>query len=77
MLRSTLALFLAAVVAVAISAAPAAASSPSSAPLIAGYWHDFLDHWTAVFQKQNGVVMGALAFGAVCLFIITRGKWKK
>ena len=43
----------------------------------AGYWSGFLDHWRGVFQQQNGVVMGALLVGAVCLFIITRGKWKK
>lgn len=43
----------------------------------AGYWQGFLDHWGGVFQKQNGVVMGALLIGVVCLFIITRGKWKK
>ena len=30
-----------------------------------------------MFQKQNGVVMGVLGVGAVSLFIITRGKWKK
>jgi len=46
-------------------------------PLFAGYWSDFLDHWAGVFQKQNGVVMGAILVGVVCLFIITRGKWKK
>ena len=30
-----------------------------------------------VFQKQNGVVLVVLGVGAVALFIITRGKWKK
>ena len=36
----------------------------------------FVEHWTGVFQKQNGIVLGTLLIGAVCLFIITRGKWK-
>jgi hypothetical protein len=46
-------------------------------PLFAGYWTAFYDHWAGVFQQQNGVVMLTLGIGLVCLFIITRGKWKK
>ncbi len=55
----------------------AARASAAETPLIAGYWTDFYDHWVRVFQQQNGVVMGTLAFGVVCLFVITRGKWRK
>ncbi|QJW93955.1 hypothetical protein [Frigoriglobus tundricola] len=69
-----------AVLALFVAAAPARAAGAEAgarAPLFAGYWANFLEHWTGVFQKQNGVVMGALFLGAVCLFIITRGKWRK
>ncbi|AMV29167.1 hypothetical protein VT84_32530 [Gemmata sp. SH-PL17] len=68
------ALFALALCTAALFARPAGASDT---PLIAGYWTDFYDHWAGVFQQQNGVVMGALVFGGVCLFIITRGKWRK
>lgn len=54
-----------------------AAHAAPATPLLAGYWSGFLEHWSGVFQKQNGVVMGALVLGAICLFIITRGKWRK
>lgn len=57
-----------------------AGSARAGAPtpvLFAGFWGEFLDHWRGVFQKQNGIVMGTLLMGAVCLFIITRGKWRK
>ncbi|MBY0459302.1 MAG: hypothetical protein K2V38_18385 [Gemmataceae bacterium] len=64
--------------AVALALATAApAGAADGAPLFAGYWSDFLDHWRGVFQQQNGVVMGALGVGVICLIIITRGKWKK
>ena len=65
--------------AIAITAAPAyATSTPSTVgPLLGGYWSDFLDHWSGVFQKQNGIILAALGLGAVSLLIITRGKWKK
>jgi hypothetical protein len=56
-------------------ASPAAASD--GAPLFGGYWSQFVNHWTGYFGKQNGVIMFALGLGAVSLFIITRGKWKK
>lgn len=76
MIPRTLVLFGLAALAVLLAAAPApAADGPP--PLVASYWEGFIDHWSGVFQKQNGVVMGALVVGAVCLFIITRGKWKK
>jgi hypothetical protein len=73
-LRS-LALFLLATFLLLALASPAVAAD--CAPLIASYWPEFLDHWASMFQKQNGIVMLAIAVGAVCLFIITRGKWKK
>ena len=41
------------------------------------YWRGFVDFWTNSLRKQNGVVLFALGVGAVSLFIITRGKWKK
>jgi hypothetical protein len=64
--------------ALAITATPAfATSSPSAGPLFGGYWSEFMEHWGGVFKKQNGVIMAALGLGAVSLFIITRGKWKK
>jgi hypothetical protein len=44
---------------------------------LASYWSGFLDHWSGAFKKQNGIVMFALLVGAVCLFVITRGKWRK
>lgn len=58
-------------------AGPARAAEAATPALFAGYWSEFLDHWRGVFQKQNGIVMGTLAMGAICLLIITRGKWRK
>jgi hypothetical protein len=72
-----LVLFPLAVLAVALTAAPAVAAEPGTPVFAASYWDGFLEHWTAVLQKQNGVVMAALLVGALCLFIITRGKWRK
>ncbi|MDB5307625.1 MAG: hypothetical protein JWO38_1827 [Gemmataceae bacterium] len=70
-----------------LSTGPAAAAGPSLpsgpppaatvAPVFAGYWHEFIDHWVGALKKQNGVIMVALGIGAVSLFIITRGKWRK
>jgi hypothetical protein len=60
-----------------VFAAPAFAAESSSATLFGSYWQDFLDHWGEVLQQQNGIVMGVLAVGALALFIITRGKWRK
>jgi len=72
-------LLLLAVLAVVLSAGPVAAGETvsSSAPLLASYWNGFVEHWMGVFQKQNGIVMLTLVVGAACLFIITRGKWRK
>ena len=64
------------------TAGPAAAGTGPGTPAalvgnFGSYWEGFLDHWRGVFQKQNGIVMATLLLGAVCLFVITRGKWKK
>jgi spermidine/putrescine-binding protein len=82
MMLRTLALFLLATLAVALTADPVAASAtqitaPAHAPLFADYWDGFVEHWSKAFKKQNGIIMTALLVGAVCLFIITRGKWRK
>ena len=45
--------------------------------MFGGYWTGFWEHWGGYFKQQSGVVMIALGVGAVSLFIITRGKWKK
>lgn len=58
-----------------LTALPAAAADSSA--LVAGYWTEFYEHWAGVLKQQNGVVMATLGLGAVCLFIITRGKWRK
>jgi hypothetical protein len=60
-----------------VSTAPAFAGEPGSVALFGSYWQDFLDHWGEVFMQQNGIVMGVLGVGALALFIITRGKWRK
>lgn len=62
---------------VAATAGPAAASGPGRAPLLAGYWGEFVDHWAGKLRHQNGVVMVAVGVGVLSLVIITRGKWLK
>lgn len=62
---------------------PAFGAMPSDtcgepALLAAGsYWQGFVDFWIGGLKKQNGIVLAAVGIGAVCLFIITRGKWTK
>lgn len=56
---------------------PSPAAASSGGPVFGGYWQGFIDHWFGYFSKQQGVVLIALGVGAVSLFIITRGKWKK
>lgn len=70
--RTAVALFL-----FLLCAGPARAADAAPPALFAGFWGEFLDHWRGVFQKQNGIVMGTILMGAICLFIITRGKWRK
>jgi hypothetical protein len=60
----------------ALTPAPAAAADPAG-PVFGGYWTGFVDFWTGAVKKQNGVVLFVLGIGAVSLFIITRGKWRK
>jgi hypothetical protein len=73
----TVSLLTFAALAVPLTAAPVLAGPAGSVTLLGGYWTDFIDHWSGVFQRQNGIVMGTLLVGAVALFIITRGKWRK
>ena len=75
--HSTRPMLLAALALLVLALPASAADAPSSAPLFAGYWSSFIEHWGNYFKKQNGVIMAALGLGAVSLFIITRGKWKK
>ncbi len=72
--------FLVAVLAVLCVSAMASAAEPVPAALwgdFGTYRRGFVDFWTGAFKKQNGVVMLALGVGAIGIFIITRGKWKK
>ena len=41
------------------------------------YIDGFINHWSNAFNNQSSIVMVALGVGAVGVFIITRGKWKK
>lgn len=90
MMLRTFALLLFSALALALTAdtvAAAANSTPATTttalvatdaqPLMASYADGFVKYWGGVFKKQNGVVMIALVVGALCLFIITRGKWRK
>jgi len=76
MIRNNITL-LAALVLVLLLGTPATAASGQGAPVFADYWSGFLEHWFGMLKKQNGVVVFVLGIGAVSLFIITRGKWKK
>lgn len=55
------------------------AAAPAAPAVFAreSYWDGFADFWTSRLKRQDGIVMFALGVGAVSLFIITRGKWKK
>ena len=77
--RLAISRFLLVALALVATIAPAFAATPSPAatPLFGGYWSSFLEHWGGVFKKQNGMILAVLCLGAVSLFIITRGKWKK
>ena len=41
------------------------------------YWSGFKDFWSHAFLKTNGIVMGTIGLGIVCVFILTRSKAKK
>lgn len=68
---------------VAILALSTAAPLPAAEPLFAAkssirkYWDGFKDYWGGAFKNQSAVTMVVLGTGALALFIITRGKWKK
>jgi hypothetical protein len=73
---------IAALAAAAVLLCPAPAPAADASPVLfagtfGGYWQGFMDFWAGTLKKQNGVVMFALLVGAVSLFIITRGKWRK
>jgi hypothetical protein len=71
-----------AILALALAAATAA-PAPAAEPLFAAksavrkYWDGFKEYWGGAFKNQSAVTMVVLGTGAVALFIITRGKWKK
>jgi hypothetical protein len=66
---------LAAITFLLLTAAPVMAAGRPSA--IGRYWRDFKDYWANAFENQGAVVMVTLSAGALAMFIITRGKWKK
>lgn len=41
------------------------------------YWTGFKEFWFGAIQRQSGVVLFAVGMGILCIFIITRNKWKK
>jgi hypothetical protein len=61
---------------VALLATPAAAATGDRA-VFGSYWSSFVEYWERAIMRQNGIVMLVLGLGAVALFIITRGKWRK
>lgn len=70
-------ILLAALALILMCGSPAAAASGNGTPVFAGYWSEFVDHWFGMLKQQNGIVLFVLGLGALSLFIITRGKWKK
>lgn len=70
--------WLGAVSLVMLTAANAFAGQYVTKPSAVGrYWRDFKEYWGSAFASQSAVVLVTLAAGAVAMFIITRGKWKK
>ena len=61
------------------SAGPAPAAEPlfAAKSALQKYWDGFKEYWGSAFKNQSAVTMVVLGTGAVALFIITRGKWKK
>jgi hypothetical protein len=71
-------LLLAALAAALLAAAPAdAAPLFASRSPVARYWASFKDYWTGAFRNQGAVTLAVLGTGALAMFIITRGKWRK
>lgn len=74
--RSFRPLLAAALLGLALTPAPLPAADP--APFArTNYWDGFVEFWSGRVMRTDGVVLLALGVGAVCLFIITRAKWKK
>jgi hypothetical protein len=42
-----------------------------------GYWIGFRDYWFGMVRKQDNMVVVVVLIGLLCIFILTRGKWKK
>ncbi len=67
-----------ALLAVLMFAGPAAAADGAGPAAIgSAYWSGFVDYWMGMLRRQDNIVMLVLGLGAVGIFIITRGKWKK
>ncbi len=49
----------------------------ASSAFAGGFWDNFRSYWGRTLGTDNGIVMTVLVVGAISLFIITRGKWKK
>lgn len=61
-----------------VFANPVSAASSSDALFArTSYIKRFKDYWGGVFKQQNGIVLIVMGVGAVSMFIITRGKWRK
>jgi hypothetical protein len=77
--RSFRPLLATALLGMALTPAPLPAAGPAAtAPFArASYWDGFAEFWSGRLKRTDGVVLVALAVGAVSLFIITRAKWKK
>lgn len=63
--------------AVVALAGPAAAAGPAALYARTGYLTKFAEYWSGLFKNSNGITLIVLAVGAVALYIITRGKWRK
>jgi hypothetical protein len=77
--RSFRPLLAAALLGLVLTAAPVSAADPASTAAFAktNYWHGFVEFWAGRFQRTDAIILLALGVGVVCLFIITRAKWKK
>jgi hypothetical protein len=61
----------------ALLCTPDASAAVVGASSFRSYWHNFVDFWTSDFLRQGGIVITVLVCGAIGIFIITRGKWRK
>jgi hypothetical protein len=69
--------FVLALLTVTFLAGSASAQPAVIAGGLAQYWYGFKQFWGEVFGSVGGVVLVVLVVGAISLFIITRGKWRK